>query len=43
MPGLATREVTIPSTSGETVGVGTAVLTSFPELVVVGGMLSDSL
>lgn len=43
VPELVTSEVTTPSTSGETVGVGTAELTSSPELVAVGGVLSDSL
>lgn len=40
-PGLVTSEVTISGTPGKTVRVGTAELTSSPELV--GGMLYDSL
>lgn len=42
-PGLVTGEVAISGTPGETVRVGTAKLTSSPEPVAVGGVLSDSL
>lgn len=41
--GLVTSEVTISGIPGKTVRVGTAELTSSPEPVAVGGVLSDSL